>query len=53
MQHQIAQVAIQIEAARLLTYNAARFAETGKPFIKQASMAKYYTAEVRSLFFSV
>ncbi|XP_060539169.1 short/branched chain specific acyl-CoA dehydrogenase, mitochondrial isoform X1 [Pantherophis guttatus] len=49
LQHQIAQVAIQIEAARLLTYNAARFAETGKPFIKQASMAKYYTAEVATL----
>ncbi|XP_060624564.2 short/branched chain specific acyl-CoA dehydrogenase, mitochondrial [Anolis sagrei] len=49
MQHQIAQVATQIEAARLLTYNAARLAETGKPFIKEASMAKYYTAEVATL----
>lgn len=46
MQHQIAQVATQLEAARLLTYNAARLAETGKPFIKEASMAKYYAAEV-------
>ncbi|KAH0623679.1 hypothetical protein JD844_006720 [Phrynosoma platyrhinos] len=49
MQHQIAQVATQIEAARLLTYNAARLVETGKPFIKEASMAKYYTAEVATL----
>ncbi|XP_003218628.2 short/branched chain specific acyl-CoA dehydrogenase, mitochondrial isoform X2 [Anolis carolinensis] len=49
MQHQIAHVATQIEAARLLTYNAARLAETGKPFIKEASMAKYYTAEVATL----
>ncbi|XP_061491730.1 short/branched chain specific acyl-CoA dehydrogenase, mitochondrial isoform X2 [Rhineura floridana] len=49
MQHQIAQVAIQLEAARLLTYNAARLAETGKTFIKEASMAKYYAAEVATL----
>ncbi|NXW24533.1 ACDSB protein, partial [Circaetus pectoralis] len=49
MQHQIAQVATQLEAARLLTYNAARLAETGRPFIKEASMAKYYTAEVATL----
>lgn len=46
MQHQIAQVATQLEAARLLTYNAARLAEAGRPFIKEASMAKYYAAEV-------
>ncbi|XP_025061681.1 short/branched chain specific acyl-CoA dehydrogenase, mitochondrial isoform X3 [Alligator sinensis] len=49
MQHQIAQVATQLEAARLLTYNATRLAETGKPFIKEASMAKYYAAEVATL----
>ncbi|XP_060097442.1 short/branched chain specific acyl-CoA dehydrogenase, mitochondrial isoform X1 [Heteronotia binoei] len=49
MQHQIAQVAVQLEAARLLTYNAARLAETGKPFIKEASMAKYYAAEVATV----
>ncbi|XP_062988844.1 short/branched chain specific acyl-CoA dehydrogenase, mitochondrial [Elgaria multicarinata webbii] len=49
MQHQIAHVLVQIEAARLLTYNAARLAETGKPFIKEASMAKYYTAEVATV----
>lgn len=46
MQHQIAQVATQLEAARLLTYNAARLAEAGRPAIKEASMAKYFTAEV-------
>ncbi|XP_069468123.1 short/branched chain specific acyl-CoA dehydrogenase, mitochondrial isoform X2 [Ambystoma mexicanum] len=46
MQHQIAQIAIQLEAARLLTYNAARLQEAGQPFIKQACMAKYLAAEV-------
>ncbi|XP_067996559.1 short/branched chain specific acyl-CoA dehydrogenase, mitochondrial isoform X3 [Melanerpes formicivorus] len=49
MQHQIAQVATQLEAARLLTYNAARLAEAGQPIIKEASMAKYYAAEVATL----
>nr|XP_025973920.1 short/branched chain specific acyl-CoA dehydrogenase, mitochondrial isoform X2 [Dromaius novaehollandiae] len=49
MQHQIAHVATQLEAARLLTYNAARLAAAGRPFIKEASMAKYYAAEVATL----
>ncbi|KAJ7325284.1 hypothetical protein JRQ81_018304 [Phrynocephalus forsythii] len=49
MQHQVAQVATQIEAARLLIYNAARLVETGKQVIKEASMAKYYAAEVATL----
>lgn len=49
MQHQIAHVATQIEAARLLTYNAARVKEQKQPVIKQASMAKYFSSEVASL----
>lgn len=44
MQHQIARVATEIECARLLVYNAARLCEAGQPFIKQASMAKYYAS---------
>ncbi len=46
MQHQISQIAIQLECARLLVYNAARLKEAGKPFIKEAAMAKYYASEV-------
>lgn len=46
MQHQISQIATQIECARLLVYNAARLVEVGQPFVKQAAMAKYYAAEV-------
>ncbi|XP_061563727.1 short/branched chain specific acyl-CoA dehydrogenase, mitochondrial [Cololabis saira] len=49
MQHQIAHVATQIEAARLLTYNAARLKEAGRPFIKEACMAKYFSAELATL----
>ncbi|KAI6655866.1 Short/branched chain specific acyl-CoA dehydrogenase, mitochondrial [Oopsacas minuta] len=46
MQHQRAEVAINIEAARLLTYNAARLKEANLPFIKEAAMAKYFSSVV-------
>ncbi|KAM4637086.1 short/branched chain specific acyl-CoA dehydrogenase, mitochondrial [Discoglossus pictus] len=49
MQHQISHVATQLEAARLLTYNAARLQEAGRPFKKEACMAKYFSSEVASL----
>lgn len=49
MQHQIAYVATQIEAARLLVYNAARKKEAGLPVIKEGAMAKYYASEVAAL----
>ncbi|KAM8784059.1 short/branched chain specific acyl-CoA dehydrogenase, mitochondrial [Rhynchonycteris naso] len=49
LQHQVAQVATQLEAARLLTYNAARLLEAGRPIMKEASMAKYYASEVAGL----
>ena len=54
MQHQIASLATEIEAARLLTYNAARLRDAKLPFVKQAAMAKLYASEVLSnlLFFS-
>ncbi|KAG8430134.1 hypothetical protein GDO86_018412 [Hymenochirus boettgeri] len=42
-------VATQLEATRLLTYNAARLKEAGRPFKKEACMAKYYSSEVASL----
>uniref|UniRef100_UPI00358DFFB6 short/branched chain specific acyl-CoA dehydrogenase, mitochondrial isoform X1 n=2 Tax=Myxine glutinosa TaxID=7769 RepID=UPI00358DFFB6 len=49
MHHQIAHVASMIEAARLLTYNAARLQETGQSFVKEACMAKYLAGEVATL----
>lgn len=42
MQFQFAQEALEIEAARLLVYNAARLKENGLPFIKEAAFAKLY-----------
>lgn len=46
IQFQLAKMAIEIENARLLVYNAARIKETGQPFLKEAAMAKYYSSEV-------
>jgi len=46
MQHQYAQAAVDIEAARLLTYNAARRKQAGLPFVKEAAMAKLYASQV-------
>jgi short-chain 2-methylacyl-CoA dehydrogenase len=42
MQFQFAQEAMEIEAAKLLVYNAARLKEAGLPFIKEAAFAKLY-----------
>lgn len=46
MQMQFAEIATEIEAARLLTYNAARLKEEGHSFTKQAAMAKWYASVV-------
>jgi len=46
MQHQYAQAAVEIHAARLMTYNAARRKEAGLPFVKEAAMAKLYASQV-------
>jgi alkylation response protein AidB-like acyl-CoA dehydrogenase len=46
LQFQYARVAMDIEAARLMVYNAARLKDAGLPFIKQAAMAKLYASEV-------
>jgi len=45
MQFHIAQAAIDIEAARLLTFNAARLKDRGLPFTKEAAMAKLYASQ--------
>ncbi|CAE7086543.1 unnamed protein product [Rhizoctonia solani] len=46
MAHSMAGIAVKIEAARLLTYNAARLKEEGANFTKEAAMAKYYASVV-------
>ncbi|CAK5002543.1 unnamed protein product [Aphanomyces euteiches] len=46
MQHQQAEIALDIETARLLVYNAARLKDAGMPFVKQAAMAKLHASRV-------
>ena len=43
---QYAQVATEIEAARLMVYNAARLKDAGRPFLKEAAMAKLFASDV-------
>jgi short/branched chain acyl-CoA dehydrogenase len=40
----LAEMATEIEAARLLTYNAARLRDVGLPFVKEAAMAKLFAS---------
>jgi len=46
VQFDLARMAVQVEAARLLVYNAARLRDAGLPFLTEAAMAKYYSSEV-------
>jgi len=46
VQFELAKMATEIEAARLLVYNAARLRDAGMPFLAEAAMAKYYASEV-------
>lgn len=46
MQFQYARVAMEIEAARLMVYNAARLKDAGQSFVKEAAMAKLFSSEV-------
>ncbi|KAL1747794.1 acyl-CoA dehydrogenase/oxidase [Schizophyllum fasciatum] len=46
MQFQMAEAAVDLAAARLLTYNAARRKDNGLPFAKEAAMAKYQASVV-------
>lgn len=46
VQFQIAEMAVDIEAARLLVYNAARLRDADKPFVTEAAMAKYFASKI-------
>jgi len=46
LQVEYADAATDIEAARTLTYNAARLREAGRPFLKEAAMAKLFASQV-------
>jgi short-chain 2-methylacyl-CoA dehydrogenase len=46
VQFELARMATEVEAARLLVYNAARLRDAGMPFLTEAAMAKYYSSEI-------
>jgi alkylation response protein AidB-like acyl-CoA dehydrogenase len=46
VQFQLARAATDVEAARLLVYNAARLRDQGQPFLTEAAMCKIFASEV-------
>ena len=46
VQFQIARAATEVEAARLMVYNAARRRDAGQPFLTEAAMCKLFASEV-------
>ncbi len=46
VQFQVAEMATEIEASRLLVWNAARLKDRGEPFIPSAAIAKYHASEM-------
>ena len=46
VQHQIARAAVDLEAARLTVYNAARLRDAGAPFLSEAAICKIFSSEV-------
>jgi len=46
VQFELAKIAVDVEAARLLVYNAARLKDAGRPFTAEAAMAKYFASEI-------
>ena len=46
VQFQLAQAATELEAARLMVYNAARLKDAGQPFTEEAAMAKLFSSQV-------
>ncbi len=46
VQFELAEMAVEVEATRLLVYNAARLHDAGRPFLTEAAMCKYYASQV-------
>ena len=53
VQFQLAEMAVQLEAARLMVYNAARMKDAGMSFVKEAAMAKLYSSRAAERISSV
>jgi short-chain 2-methylacyl-CoA dehydrogenase len=46
VQFDLAEMAVDVEASRLMTYNAARLRDAGLPFVTEAAMAKYFASQI-------
>ena len=46
VQFELAEMAVEVEAARLMVYNAARLKDAGQPYLMEAAMCKYYASQV-------
>jgi butyryl-CoA dehydrogenase/short/branched chain acyl-CoA dehydrogenase len=46
VQFELAEMATDVEAARLLVYNGARMRDAGLPFVTEAAMAKYFASQI-------
>ena len=53
VQFQLAEMAVELEAARLLVYNAARMKDSGMNFVKEAAIAKLYSSRAAERISSV
>jgi alkylation response protein AidB-like acyl-CoA dehydrogenase len=46
VQFDLAEMAVDVEAARLMVYNAARLRDAGMPFVTESAMCKYFASQV-------
>ena len=46
VQFTLAEMATEIEAAKLMVYNAARLKDAGQPYVREAAMAKLFASQV-------
>ena len=46
VQFELAEMAVEVEASRLMVYNAARLKDAGQPYLMEAAMCKYYASQV-------
>ncbi|HLX43290.1 MAG TPA: acyl-CoA dehydrogenase [Bryobacteraceae bacterium] len=46
VQFDLAEMAVEVEATRLMVYNAARLRDAGLPFVTEAAMCKYFASQV-------
>jgi len=46
VQFTLAQMATEIEAVKLMVYNAARLKDAGRPYVREAAMTKLFASQV-------